>query len=116
MKTKLLFIFLVFFTSTSLKLYGQNSFVTEGKEFWIGFLQNWDVSPNDRLTIFVTSKFNTTGVLSIPATGYTQNFTVTANQTTQLIIPNNIAEHYTSEIVENKGVLIQTDDNVSVFY
>jgi hypothetical protein len=43
------------------------------------------------------------------------DFTVEANQTTTITIPNAIGEMFTSELVEHKGIHITTADTVSVF-
>lgn len=89
---------------------------TKGTEFWLGFMENANSNPSqEELRIFVSSDQNTSGTISIPQQGYTQNFTVTANVTTTLTIPNNMAEHYTSDVIQNKGILIETQDTVSVF-
>lgn len=95
----------------------QDVIPTNGKEFWVGFLQNWESNPNEDelLNLFITSDVNTTGIVEIPGQGWTQNFTVTANQTTTVTIPNNLAEHFTSEQVEAKGVFVATQDTVAVF-
>lgn len=88
---------------------------TKGKEFWAGFMENYNSSSNDTLRFFISSNSNTTGTLKIPAQGYSVNFSVTAFITTQIDIPNSIAEHTSSEVVENMGILIETQDTVSVF-
>lgn len=81
---------------------------TVGTDFWFGFMQNAKSTSNETLYIYVGSDFTTTGTLTIPTTGYTQTFTVTANQTTQLTLPNSIAEHYSSHTVQNRGIHIET--------
>ncbi|MFZ6050384.1 T9SS type B sorting domain-containing protein [Halocola ammonii] len=89
---------------------------TKGKEFWLGFMQNFiDNQSGEELQVFITSDQSTSGTLSIPQQGYSVNFNVAANTTTPLTLPNNIAEHYTSEVIESKGILIETQDTVSVF-
>ncbi len=96
---------------------GQGAIPTKGKEFWVGFMQNWESIPseNEQLNLFITSDQNTTGTVEVPGQGWSQNFTITANQTTTVTIPNGIAEHFTSEVVESKGVYIETQDTVAVF-
>jgi hypothetical protein len=94
----------------------QDVIPTKGREFWVGFMQNYANEPQqESLDIFITSDQSTNGVVEIPQLGWSTNFTVTANQTTTVTVPNNLAEHYTSEIVESKGVRIATADTVSVF-
>ncbi|OFY86518.1 MAG: hypothetical protein A3F72_06400 [Bacteroidetes bacterium RIFCSPLOWO2_12_FULL_35_15] len=100
--------------------YSQQTHVvpTKGKEFWIGFLEQADWSNSigtKRLDVFISSKTNTSGTITIPAQGYSQSFTVTANVTTTVNIPNAIAEHLSIETIDNKGVFIQTLDTVSVY-
>lgn len=110
-------VLLFFLTSITLKTFGQKNVVSVGKEFWFGFMSNGqDGGDQNKLEIYVTSKYNTNGILTFPASGYTVNFSVIANEVTTLHIPNDIAEHITSETVENRGILIETSQDVSVFY
>ena len=99
--------------------HGQGSYIpTKGKEFWLGFMFQEQFSNSvgtKRLDVFITSYQATSGVISIPQQGWSQNFTVAANVTTTINIPNSIAEHSTTEVIENKGVHILTQDTVSVF-
>lgn len=90
---------------------------TKGKEFWFGFLENCTVcSDAKRIDVFVTSSVNTSGTLTIPGQSYTQNFTVSANQTTTINIANTtLAEHLSTEIIDSKGIHIETLDTVSVY-
>lgn len=101
----------------SITVQGQGAIPTKGKEFWVGFMQNWESIPseNEQLNLFITSDQNTTGTVEVPGQGWSQNFVVTANQTTTVTVPNAIAEHFTSEVVEGKGVYIETQDTVAVF-
>ncbi len=90
---------------------------TKGKEFWFSFLSNYQPQTlsSDRLYVYVSSNKNTTGTITLPQSTYSQNFSVTANVTTELVLPKNIAEALLSERIENKGFLLQTEDTVSVF-
>lgn len=89
---------------------------TKGKEFWLGFMENYEVeSWQEALNVFITSDQNTTGTITVPLQGWSQNFTVTANQTTTVTIPNNIGEVYSNQVVEPKGIFIETQDTVAVF-
>lgn len=95
----------------------QGAVPTKGREFWLGFLQNspYSAMQPEELSVFITSDQTTTGTIEIPAQGWSQNFNITANETTTLTIPNALAEHFTSEVIENKGVFIATEDTVAVF-
>ena len=89
---------------------------TLGKDFWVGFMQNYEIDPQESLNLFITSDQNTTGTVNVPGQGWSTNFTVTANQTTTVTIPNDIGEHFgTSEIVEGRGIHVETQDTVGVF-
>ena len=96
--------------------HSQGVIPTKGKEFWVGFpyMANFQVS-SKRCELFITSEVSTSGTVSIPQTGWTQNFTVIANQTTTLALPLASVEHTTSEAVDNRGVKVVSQDTISVF-
>jgi len=103
----------------SIKLFSQQSQVTStrGKEFWLGFLEqkNFSNSETKRLDIFISSDRNTSGTISIPLLSYSVPFTITANVSTTINIPNALAENINDEIIDNKGILIQSLDTISVY-
>lgn len=104
---------LVLFAASS---FGQGAIPTKGKEFWVGFMQNYEVEEwQEELSLFIVSDQSTTGVVEIPGQGWSQAFAVTANQTTTVTIPNNIAEHFTNQVIEQKGIYVETADTVAVF-
>lgn len=97
---------------------------TQGTEFWVSFMTNGHKyhpsAPNNGnwiLTqLLVSSERNCSGTVTNPQTGWSQSFTVQANNITSIEIPE--AQAYidaTSEQVQNKGLQIVTDDTVSVF-
>ena len=89
---------------------------TMGTEFWIGFMKGYQGGAASSLDIFVSSPVNTSGTLTMPLTGYTQPFSVTANVTTTITFPNvPMAMHFGSEVIDNKSILIETQDTVAVF-
>lgn len=87
---------------------------TMGKEFWVGYMQNYGGGGNQHIDVFISSYVNTTGTISMPLLGFTQNFTVTANTTTTVNLPLT-AIHTGSEVVDNKSFLIETADTVAVY-
>jgi len=95
----------------------QNVVPTQGKEFWLGFMLNFENDPNldQGLKVFIASQNNTSGTLEIPQQGYSENFTVAANQITTITLPNSLVEHYLSGIVEDKGIYISSLDTIAVF-
>ncbi len=101
---------------SGLKCYSQDVIPTKGKEFWVGFMENFENDFQESLDLFITSNVNTSGTVSIPLQGWELDFTVTANTTQTVSIPNNLAEHQDeNQIVTNKGVFVETEDTVSVF-
>ena len=97
-------------------VFAQDIIPTKGKEFWVGFMQNYEVETfQEELNLFVVSDQPTTGLVEIPGQGWTFPFTVNPNQTTTVTIPNNIAEHFSNETVDNRGIIVTTEDTVAVF-
>jgi hypothetical protein len=91
--------------------YSQAQFTTEGKEFWVGFMGIGTVTPTQEL--FITSRYNTTGTVSVPKQGWTQNFSVMAGQTTIVNLPAVYATD--SETVQDKGVYVNSINDVSIY-
>jgi len=100
----------------SLIVTAQDVIPTKGKEFWAGFMENYEPQFSESLDLFITSDINTSGTVSIPLQGWEFDFTVNANQTTTVTVPNNLAEHVDeNQIISQRGVFIETEDTVSVF-
>ena len=113
LKTLLLaFVVIIFsFNCAFNKAYGQD-FSTKGKDFWMGFMQNYNSSAT--LSIYVTATLATSGTVSIPGLSWSQSFTVAANSTTLVPIPLS-AMAVANGTVENVGVRIQSNDTISVY-
>ncbi len=112
MRKSLLGLFCFIFTLNQIS--AQELLPTKGTQFWFGYMTNYVDQASDSLYVFISSNKTTTGTLSVPLAGYSQDFTVTANVTTELIVPNEFESNF-SETIEQKGILIETDDTVSVF-
>jgi gliding motility-associated-like protein len=112
-RTYSLLIILLFVSGLS----AQSPTPTKGKEFWLGFMQNYTQVPNqERLDVIITAEQNTSGVVSIPLLGWEVPFDVIASQATVIQVPNNLAEHIgQSDVVVNRGVRVSALDSVSVF-
>jgi len=98
---------------------GQNYFTTKGTDFWLGFMFNYlvdDTAHTDKMSVYITTdNLAASGTISIPLAGWSQNFTVMPNSTTQIIIPTSIVMCTESETIENKGVHVTSDIPVSVY-
>lgn len=103
-------------------------FSNKGKDFWVAYgnhasMFNADGSPNaaggsQDMVLYFTSDRNATVTVSIPATGWTRNYTVTANQvTTSDIIPKSGADdaRILSEGKSNKGIHITSTEPVIAY-
>ncbi|MBL8001739.1 MAG: gliding motility-associated C-terminal domain-containing protein [Flavobacteriales bacterium] len=87
---------------------------TMGKEFWVGYMQNYGGGGNQHIDLFISSYVNTTGTVEMPLLGFTQNFVVAANTVTTVTLPIT-AVHQGSEVVDNKSFLVRTADTVAVY-
>ncbi len=85
----------------------------EGTEFWFGFLEHVDNNTNNKVAM-ITSKQNTSGTISIPLRGWSQNFSVSANSVTLVNLPT-FAEVIGSESIEDQGVLLTSQLPISVY-
>lgn len=85
----------------------------EGKDFWLGFMEHFDTGINT-MVVMITAKTNTSGQVSMPLTGWSQDFTVTANNVSLVRVPVN-AENLGSETRANRGIRVVTDAPVSVY-
>jgi gliding motility-associated-like protein len=95
--------------------YAQNVTPTKGKDFWLGFMKNYETETNESLDLFIVSDQNTSGVIEIPGQSWSQSFTVSANVTTTVTIPNAVGEMYTFNAIEARGIHVTTADTVAVF-
>lgn len=99
----------------SLIAHGQGASPTKGKDFWLGFMKNHEITAGESLDIFVVSDQPTSGTIDINGQGWSQSFNVVPNVVTTVTIPNSIAEVYSSGVIESKGIHITTQDTVAVF-
>tara|TARA_B100000809_G_scaffold136156_1_gene133714 strand:+ start:2461 stop:8448 length:5988 start_codon:yes stop_codon:yes gene_type:complete len=94
----------------------QGTIPTVGKDFWLGFMNNADGQiPNTELQLFISGKNATSGTVSLPLQGWSTTFVITPNITTTVTIPNNIAEHFSNDVVDTRGIHVVTLDTVSLF-
>lgn len=91
---------------------------TTGTEFWISFLENTISSTppnNHELFIYIHSETGTSGTVSMPGTGWSQNFTVAVNGTTSVVLPTSLnAEISIENTILNKAIKLVSNDPVSV--
>lgn len=105
-------LFYLFILNILPQLSNAQSLSTEGKDFWMGFTENIDTPQG--LDLFITSRKNTSGTVSIPLAGFSRNFNINANGTVKITVPNNPA-HTTGIGLSNNAVRIVSQDTISVF-
>ena len=92
---------------------------TEGKDFWVGYLANWIVGSNNPiiLELYISADDTTRGVVTMPRQGAFApiEFEVFPNITKIITIPTSLAMATGTNIIENKGIHIETDHAVSVY-
>jgi gliding motility-associated-like protein len=89
-------IFFLLLLQSFLTLLGQD-FSNKGKDFWIGYGNHVRMfnasSPGqyEKMQLYITSDMNTTGKIEIGSVGFSQSYSVTANQITTIDIPRSAA-------------------------
>lgn len=89
---------------------------SKGKEFWLGFMKNWTgVVPPYVVELNISSDVNTSGMIHMPRLGADWPFLVEAGVTTRIQLPVAMAIHQGSEFLDDKGILVLSQDTISVF-
>lgn len=91
-------------------MYSQSS---EGRLFWFGFMEHFDVNNNTKVAM-ITAKASTSGTISIPLQNWSQDFSVAANNVTLIELPV-FAETVGSEYINDNGIRITAQADVSVY-
>ena len=106
-------IFLTIFTVV-MSLVLQAQYTTKGKNFWLSFFQNEGTTSQHTPTLFITSKFEASGTVNIPGTGWTQNFNITPNNSVTIELPTNVTVTSGNTVLE-RGINVTSDNNISVY-
>jgi gliding motility-associated-like protein len=85
-----------------------------GTSFWLGFMSNSDDGPNDNLVVTISAEFATSGTIEIPGQSWSQVFYVDAQSSTQVSLPDGLAEVSSDQLVESKSIHIQSLGPVTV--
>ena len=119
-ETGWLLIALIFGLAASLKTAAQNPFAqaSKGTDFWVGFSDNLnseDPTPPITLRLFITADESTNGTVTMPGTGWSESFSVSAGSTSIVVVPTSEAMARNSEVVEQRGIHIESENPVSVY-
>jgi gliding motility-associated-like protein len=85
-----------------------------GTSFWLGFMTNSDDGPSDILVVTISAEFATSGTVEIPGQGWSQVFYVDAQSSTQVILPDDLVEVSSDQVLESKSIHIQSQSPVTV--
>jgi gliding motility-associated-like protein len=91
-------------------------FSNKGKDFWIGYgnhVRMFTGSPAEKMQLYITSDVATTGQVTIASIGFSQSFTVQANQITTIDIPRSAA--LMDDGLYNHGIHVTADKPVVVY-
>src|SRR5579875_1312782 len=99
----------------SMLSFGQD-FSNKGKDFWIGYgnhVRMFNSGDPEAMQLYITSDVSTTGQVDIPSIGFSQPYTVSANQITTINIPR--AAALTNEGLYNHGIHVTAVKPVVVY-
>lgn len=85
----------------------------EGTEFWFGFMEHFDERENTKV-VMITSKLNTSGIVSVPGLNFNQTFAVAAGQVQIIELPLE-TETFGSHVITENSVRVTSNDPVSVY-
>ncbi len=114
----LILVWLSFLLLNPQKAQGQG-LSTEGKDFWVGYMTNWLQSLGNPviLELYISADDTVKGTVTMPRQSafIPIDFTVYPNAVRRIMIPTGLAMASGSNIIENKGIHVVTDKNVSVY-
>jgi len=87
---------------------------TEGRDFWLGFMENHATSQID-LEIFISASDSTNGVLEMPLANYKVEFIAMPDATLKLTVPTHLAMAEGSGSIQWRGIHITSDKDISVY-
>ncbi len=85
----------------------------EGQDFWLAFMEHYDINQNSKV-VMITSKYNTSGVVSVPQLNWSQDYSVAANDVKLVTLPA-FTETLGSEQITQTGVHVTAAQPVSVY-
>lgn len=114
MKKYYFFLTLFYFASFFATSLAAQNISTEGKDFWLGFMENHETSTID-LEIFISAADTTEGIVEMPFQDWSTSFITYPGITAKITVPTNYAMNRGSGIIADKGIHITSEKNVSVY-
>lgn|GEM_PF-1944162 len=103
---------------TPIRVPQDEGFNTEGTEFWLTFMQNYEYNANSRylkMQIVFSSRYASNITVTNPNTGWNTHTSVKANGVTILTIPTVQCYNFGSDFTQNTGLLVQSTAPISVY-
>lgn len=97
----------------SLPVISQN-FTNRGTDFWVGHMGHID-GTGSNFKLYISSKVNTSGTVSVPLQGWSMPYTITANTFAIITVPSATGYIGCSDCMAQKGIHIVSDDEVAVY-
>ncbi len=86
-----------------------------GTDFWVGFADNLLEGGNQATkTLFITGDIATTGTVSVPGLGFSEDFAVNPGEVTAIVLPT-LVEVESLFDVQDLGVHVVADEEVTVY-
>ncbi|MDZ4780178.1 MAG: DUF4214 domain-containing protein, partial [Planctomycetia bacterium] len=86
-----------------------------GKDFWLGFADNLLEGGNQATkTLFITGDIATTGNVSVPGLGFSQDFVVNPGEVTAVVLPTQV-EVEAIAAIQDLGIHVVAVDEVTVY-
>lgn len=89
------------------------SFSTNGKDFWLGFMSNNNTAGTS-LDLYISSTTATSGTVSVPLAGWSNTFNTVPGTVTIVNVPVTYMASG-SENIESKGIHVVSNDSISLF-
>ncbi len=113
-------VLLILVTCLGMPMSAQNT-STQGKEFWLSFMQNGFRNHPEgywiTTQVLISAKRDCSGTVSNPLTGWSRDFTVSANDITTVDIPEVQGYHGENEYetITQKAIKVVSSDTISVY-
>ncbi len=112
-KNYFLFLIIFYIPTFFISLHAQNV-STEGKDFWLGFMENHETSQID-LEIYISTTDTTSGIVELPYYSWSASFVAYPGITAKVTVPTSYGMNRGSGIIANRGIHISAENNVNVY-
>jgi gliding motility-associated-like protein len=90
-----------------------SQYTTTGTKFWLSYHENFETNANPIL--YITSDVGATGTVSIPGTGWTQNFNIAPLGSATVNLPAATAIISNQNTVLNRAIYVESSSPVAVY-